>query len=161
MIGEKEVYSNVLTPQEILNEDDGRIVKNLWKLLDEADIVIAHNGKKFDIPKINARFILNECPPPSFYKQIDTKEVAAKQFGFSSNKLDALAGYFGFKVKLDTDFSLWERCMRGDDEALQYMEIYNRHDVELLEEVYIRLRPWIKAHPNVALYVEASHWWRF
>lgn len=153
-LGEKEVYSNVLTPQEILNEDDGRIVKNLWKLLDEADIVIAHNGKKFDIPKINARFILNECPPPSFYKQIDTKEVAAKQFGFSSNKLDALAGYFGIRHKDDTDFDLWVRCLNGEQEALNYMEKYNRGDVVILEKVYLKLRPWINSHPNLNVYMD-------
>ena len=151
-----EVMSDRLTGEEALAENDKRITESIWKLIDEADIVVAHNGLAFDEKKLNARFLLNGLPPASPYQTIDTKVIAAKQFGFSSNKLDALAGYFGFKVKLDTDFSLWERCMRGDDEALQYMEIYNRHDVELLEEVYIRLRPWIKAHPNVALYVEAT-----
>ena len=90
------------------------------------------------------------------YQQIDTKIVAAKQFGFSSNKLDALAGYFGLECKLDTDFELWSKCMDGDTESLKYMEKYNRYDVELLEEVYLRLRPWIKAHPNVGLYMETD-----
>lgn len=133
--------SNVLTPEEVIKEDDSRIVKNLWKLLDEADIVIAHNGKRFDIPKINSRFILNGCPPPSFYKQIDTKEVASRNFGFSSNKLDALAGYFNIRHKDDTDFDLWVRCLKGDKKALQYMEKYNIGDIEILEKVYLKLRP--------------------
>ena len=101
-----KLQSAVLESKEVLKEDDGRIVKKLWKLLDEADIVIAHNGEKFDIPKINSRFIIHGLNPPKPYKQIDTKKVAAKQFGFSSNKLDALAGYFGFPLKKDTDFEL-------------------------------------------------------
>lgn len=149
-----DILSNRLTGEEVLNEDDKRITKNLWKLLDEADIIVAHNGDSFDIPKINSRFIINGLPPASPYLTVDTKKISAKQFGFSSNKLDALAGYFGFKVKLDTDFELWSKCMQGDEESLKYMEIYNNHDVELLEEVYLKLRPWIKSHPNVGLYME-------
>lgn len=155
-LGEDEVISGVLTPEEILKEDDGRISRDLWKLLDEADIVIAHNGKKFDIPKINARFILNGCPPPSFYKQIDTKEVACRKFGFSSNKLDALAGYFGIRHKDDTNFDLWKKCLAGDQEALDYMLKYNIGDILILEKVYLKLRPWITSHPNLSIYGDSG-----
>lgn len=144
-----EVISDVLTPQEVKNEDDSRIVKKLWKLLDEADVVVAHNGIKFDIPKANSRFIINGLKPPRPYHVVDTKVVAAKQFGFSSNKLDALCEYFGIEHKMGTDFSLWKHCMEGDEKSLKYMEKYNRKDTVILEEVYLRLRPWIKNHPNV------------
>ena len=113
-LGSKEVFSECLTPNEIKIESDDRIVKKLWTLIDQADIVIAHNGKRFDVPKINSRFIMAGLPPTSSYIQIDTKEVAAKQFGFSSNKLDALAGYFNIEHKDDTDFELWVNCMNGD-----------------------------------------------
>jgi transposase-like protein len=147
-----EVYADKLTGEEALEEDDKRICKSLWKLLDQADIVIAHNGDRFDIPKINSRFVLNGLTPPSPYQRIDTLKIARKTFGFSSNRLDALATQFGFDNKLDTDFSLWNRCMHGDDDALAYMEKYNKYDVELLEEVYIKLRPWMKSHPSVALF---------
>lgn len=146
--------SAVLTPEEVKKEDDGRIIKQLWTLLDEADIVVAHNGNSFDIPKMKSRFILNDLPPTSPYKQIDTKVIAAKEFGFSSNKLDALARYFGFQCKLDTDFKLWAACMDGDVEALKYMETYNKYDVELLEKVYLKLRPYAKGHPNLDIYFD-------
>ena len=108
----------------------------------------------FDEKKINARFLLNNLPPTSPYQSIDTKLIAAKQFGFSSNKLDALAGYFGIEHKMDTDFNLWVRCMEGDSESLKYMETYNKKDVEILEEVYLRMRPWVKSHPNISLYLD-------
>ena len=151
-----KIYSGRLTGDEVKAEDDSRIIKDLWNLINEADIIIAHNGEAFDTPKMNARFIINGLPPTSPYQQIDTKKVAAKQFGFSSNKLDALARYFGFECKMDTDFELWAKCMDGDEESLAYMEEYNKHDVTLLEEVYLRLRPWINAHPNVGLYIESD-----
>lgn len=153
-LGSKEVMSECLTPEEILNEDDDRIIKHLWQLMDQADIVVAHNGKRFDVPKMNSRFILAGLPPTSPFIQIDTKEVAAKQFGFSSNKLDALAGYFNIKHKDETTFELWANCLKGDKKALEYMEKYNKNDVVILEQVYLKLRPWIKNHPNIGLYIE-------
>lgn len=156
-LGSEEVLSECLTPEEILKEDDKRITKELWSIIDQADIVIAHNGKKFDVPKMNSRFILAGLPPTSSYIQIDTKEIAAKQFGFSSNKLDALAGYFDIELKDDTDFELWKRCLKGEQEALDYMENYNRKDVTILEQVYLKLRPWIKNHPNIGLYLEEDN----
>lgn len=140
---------NVLTPEEIKNEDDKRLMTTLWELINEADIVVSHNGNKFDIPRINARFIINGLTPTKPYFSIDTCQVAKKQFGFSSNKLDALATHFNIPHKLDTDFNLWKRCLEGDEEALDYMLKYNMKDVEILEEVYLKLRPWIKNHPNI------------
>ena len=153
----EEVFSECLTPDEIKEEKDNRIVKQLWSLIDQADIVIAHNGKRFDVPKINSRFIMAGLPPTSTYIQIDTREVAAKQFGFSSNKLDALAGYFNIEHKDGTNFELWADCMKGNQEALDYMESYNRKDVVILEKVYLKLRPWIKNHPNIGLYQEKDN----
>ena len=146
------IISGVLTPKEALNEDDTRIMKDLWKLINDADIVVAYNGEAFDIPRINSRFIIKGFPPTKPYFSVDPCKIARKQFGFSSNKLDALAGYFGIPHKIETDFSLWDGCMKGDPESLKYMSIYNKKDVEILEDVYIRMRPWIKGHPNVGNY---------
>lgn len=143
-----EVMSRRLTSEEALNEDDSRIVKDLWKLINEADIIIAHNAKQADIKWMNTRFIMSGLAPPKPYHIIDTLEVAKKNFGFSSNKLDALAGYFGIEHKLDTNFKLWKECLQGNEESLKYMELYNKMDVEILQQVYIVLRPWIKNHPN-------------
>lgn len=145
-----DTFGDCLTPEEVKKEDDMRICYSLWNVLNEADIVIAHNGNRFDIPKINSRFVINGFLPPAPYRQIDTLEVAKKTFGFSSNKLDALAGYFGIEHKDPTDFNLWKRCMNGDTSALAYMLKYNMKDVEILEKVYLVLRPWIKNHPNIA-----------
>jgi len=149
-----EVLGDVLTPKEILKEDDSRITLSLWKLFNEADIVVAHNGNNFDIPKMNSRFICNNLPPTTPFISIDTCAISKKQFGFSSNKLDALATYFGFNHKLDTDFNLWKSCLEGNKEALDYMLSYNKRDVTLLEEVYLKMRPYIKNHPNCSNFID-------
>lgn len=153
---EPGIISQKLTSDEARKEDDYRIVETLWHLLNQADIVIAHNGIQFDIPKIKSRFLVHGLPPTTYYQQIDTKQVAAKEFGFSSNKLDALAKIFGIDQKIKTEFSLWSRCLDGDIEALADMEFYNKHDVEILEEVYLHLRPYIKGHPNYNLFIDSE-----
>lgn len=148
----KSTMGEVLTPEEILKEDDSRITKDLWALINEADIVVTHNGNNFDIPKMNSRFIMHGLPPTKPYFSVDTYRVAKRQFGFSSNKLEALARYFGLAGKLDTDFELWKKCLEGNEEALNYMLEYNKQDVIVLEEVYLKLLPWIKGHPNMNMF---------
>ena len=152
-----EILGDHLTGEEALAEDDSRLVKGLWDLVNEADIVVAHNGRKADVPWMNSRFIINGMKPPKPYFLVDTLDVVKKQFGFSSNKLDALAGYFNIPHKLETSFDLWKRCMEGDDEALEYMGEYNKKDTAILELVYLKLRPWIKAHPNVGNYIDNDY----
>lgn len=146
--------SDRLTSKEALAENDRRIVKSLWDLLDEADIVITHNGDRFDLPNMNTRFIVHDMKPTSVYKTIDTLRVSQKQFGFTHNTLNGLAKVFGFEPKMHTNLQLWTDCVNGKIKALKYMEKYNRYDVELLEAVYLKLRPWMWRHPNLGLYTE-------
>jgi len=131
-------------------EDDHALVDDLWAVLDEADIVVGHNLDSFDVRKTNARFLTHKLPPPRPYKTVDTLKIARRMFKFDSNKLDDLGRYLGIGRKLPhTGFHLWRGCMRGDAESWRIMKKYNKHDVELLAEVYIRMRPWAPVHPNV------------
>ena len=134
--------------------DDKGLCKDLWRLFDQADIVIAHNGKDFDTKVSQARFLVHGFPPPSPFKQIDTKLVARAVSRFNSNKLDDLAQNLGFGQKIKTDFSLWLGCIHGDKESWRKMVEYNKKDVLLLEKLYLRLQPWVTNHPNVATYNE-------
>ena len=148
-----DVIYDAITPEEVRNFDDYRIVVNLWKLIDQADLVIAHYGEYFDLPFLNSRAIIHGLAPYSPVRSIDTKRVASSQFRFPSNKLDALGEYFKVGKKIKTDINLWMNCIRGDQEALDNMSAYNNQDVILLEEVYLKLRPWIKSHPNLGMYM--------
>lgn len=151
---EDKVYSGKLTPKEVHKQDDKRIIKGIWELLNQADIVIAHNGRRFDIVKLNTRFIINGLHPPLPYQTIDTLDHIKRQFGFTSNKLDYVNKLLNLERKTDTGgFELWERCMLGEQEALDKMEEYNINDVRILEETYLRIRPWIKPHPNMGLFI--------
>jgi len=133
-------------------EDDSAVAQVLWDLFDEADVVIAHNGDKFDMRKANARFVYHSMTPPSMPQQVDTLKVARRHFMFNSNKLGDLGQHLGLGNKEATGgFELWAGCMRGDERAWRTMKKYAKQDVELLQDVYERLRPWMTNHPNRAL----------
>lgn len=123
------------------------------ELLDEADVVMHFNGRKFDIPHLNRELILAGLTPPSPYSQIDLLQVVRKKFRFASNKLAHVSVALGLEGKVSHEgFDLWVKCMAGDDAAWARMEEYNRQDVVLLEELYHILLPWISNHPNRRLY---------
>lgn len=127
--------------------DDSKLLKGIWKLLDEADIVITQNGKAFDQKKLNARFIINGFQPPSSYKHIDTKLLAKKHFAFTSNKLEYMTDklckkYKKLKHTKFPGFSMWDECLKGNIKAWKEMEKYNKYDVLSLEELYSKLIPW-------------------
>jgi len=153
---EDEVMNATVTPKEARKQDDKRIVKELWDLLDEADIVIAHNGNKFDIKKMNGRFIKYDLNLPSPYQSIDTYLAARKRLNLSSLKLDFIAEYLGLPRKSSTSFQLWLDSMAGDQEALDDMTKYCDQDVRVLEDVYLKLRPFIQPHPNLGLFIESD-----
>lgn len=153
---DNEILGDVLTPEEARTQDDKRILEGMWILLEDADVVIAHNAKNFDIRKLNARFWHNKMKPPSPYQIIDTLKESQKVLGTTSHRLDYLGKYMVNRGKMETTFDLWVRCFRGEQEALDYMFSYNEEDVILLEEVYLELMPWIRPHPNYAIYAEAN-----
>lgn len=144
-LGEKKVmYDDVRNDKP---RDDKRVLRGIWDLLDKADIVIWHYGSAFDHKKLNARFILNGFRPPSPYSQIDTKKLASKTFGFTSNKLEYLTEKLNKKYKKSKHkkfegFAMWKACMEGNISAFNEMRAYNKMDVLSLEEMYLTIIPW-------------------
>jgi predicted RNA-binding Zn-ribbon protein involved in translation (DUF1610 family) len=139
--------------------DEFGLVLELCQLLDEADIVVAHNGVRFDVPKINTACLRNKISPPSPFKQVDTFQVARSKFKFESNKLEHLADHLNLPMKKLAHkkfpgFELWLECLRGNVLAWEEMREYNINDVLVLEKLYLRLLPWIDNHPNIGVVEE-------
>lgn len=151
-----KIMSQRVTGAQAKARDDSSIVKGLWKLLDEADLVVGHNAAKFDTRKANLRFAVNGLLPPEPYRVIDTMRHAMKVFGSASYKLDWLNKIFGIQMKDHAPYEWWKEAVQGSDAALTNMELYNRTDVTVTEELYLKLRPWMKGHPNVALYINTD-----
>lgn len=134
--------------------NDKTIVGKLFKMLDEADIVVAHNGDKFDLPVILGRGLVHGLTPPSPYHTIDTCRIARRRFRFANNTLVNLAEELGLahqkgEHKKFPGFQLWLECLRNNDEAWAEMKEYNIIDVLTLQDLYLAMRPYIDNHPNV------------
>lgn len=127
--------------------DDRALLTHIWKLLNEADIVITQNGRNFDSKKLNARFILHGMRPPSPYTHLDTYQIVKRVAKFTSNKLEYLTDKLNTKYKKLSHkefpgFSLWSECLKGNQKAWKAMERYNKHDVLSTEELYLNIQGW-------------------
>lgn len=144
--------------EENRKKNDRKIVKAMLDLFDEADMVVAHNGRKFDIPTILGRGLVYGFSPPSPFHVVDTLDTARREFRFTNNTLANLATELKLTQKSShkkfPGFELWLECLRGNDEAWQEMRDYNIDDVVVLEELYLRMRPYMKNHPNVVRHAE-------
>ena len=147
-LGEKVT---VLSLPDFKNEKS--LIQAIWRLLNQAEVIVAHNGDQFDLKKLNAKFVYYGMGPPSPYRTVDTLKVARRYFAFNGNKLGDLGPHLNLGAKLDhIGFKLWLRCLKGDKESWKVMERYNKQDVVLLEKIYKKFLPWINNHPNLAVY---------
>jgi len=132
------------------------VTKSAWKVINEADIVVTFNGRKFDMPNLNKEFLLHKLPPPAPYKQVDLYQIAKKRFVFVSYKMAYITKFLGFKGKVKVDHQLWLDCIAGKPAAWKRMEKYNKRDVTELEGLYNRFLPWVDTHPSYGLYKDTK-----
>ena len=129
------------------------MLKEIYSLLGEADIVIHYNGSNFDIPTLNREFIQDQNTPPAPFAEVDLLKTCRNRFRFLSNKLDYVARFLGDDGKMShKGMELWKGCMVNDLASWKIMERYNKRDVVVLERLYTKLLPWIQPHPNLALH---------
>lgn len=146
--GEKKV-----TFRSVKHDGKKKMLKDLHKLMEEADVLVGWNSAAFDSKHIKREFLEAGMLPPSPYKELDLMRVVKSQFKFPSNKLDYVAQTLGVGSKVQhSGFDLWIGCMAGDDKAWNKMKEYQIQDVNLLIDLYEKLKPWIKNHPHSALY---------
>lgn len=151
--GDDEVKGSILTKDEVLERNDERLVLELWHLLDQCDVYVAHNGVKFDVKKMNGYFLKYGLPPPSPYKVYDTLLVSRKKFGLPFHNLAYLAKFLGVTRKIDNSgIELWIDCAQGKQEALDEMLDYNIGDIVTLREIYYKLIAWDNFAVNMTLY---------
>jgi len=132
--GEDEVYT--LTWDK--NQDDKFLISQFIDVLNEADMIVAHNGNSFDLRWIRGRAAYHRIPMLPRYKQFDTMRVAMSKFNFNSYALAYIAKFFGIEDgKIQTRPQLWDDvCLYNDRNALIEMIEYCERDVEVLEKVY-------------------------
>lgn len=135
--------------------EDGKttMLRKIYELIEEADVVIHYNGSKFDIPTLNQEWLGMGWSPPATFTEIDLYSTVKKRFRLPSNKLSYISEYLRLGEKVNhKGMELWIECMQGDPNAWKTMEAYNKQDVALLERLYDAVLPWISGHPNHGLF---------
>lgn len=132
-------------------KNDRLLTKELWELIDEAQVLIGHNSKSFDDKMANMFFLKHRLGPTSPYKQIDTKLMASSIGRFPSKSLNNLSDFFGNGQKTETTHAdLWWDSINGGAagrKAMKKMATYNNQDVKLTIDLYEILRPHFRRHP--------------
>jgi len=133
------------------NKNDKTLVEKFAKILESADECIAHNIDKFDDKVFRTRCIFHGVPLHYKFQTFDTLKKARTFFSFPSNKLDELGKFLGVGRKIENESGLWQKVIEDNDrKALDRMVAYCDQDVILLEDVYLKLRPYVSNNHHLA-----------
>lgn len=136
------------------NNGERAMVKEAHALMDEADVVLGWNSKKFDVPWLQRLFVEQRLPEPSPFKQLDLMRAVKQKVRLPSYKLDFVAQWLGVGKKLRTGgYHLWDDVLAGCPAAQGKMRRYNIQDTKLTGEVYTELksRGWVSSPVNAAI----------
>lgn len=123
--------------------DDSEVMKRFAEVYEQADMTVAHFGTGFDKKFIQGRAFVNKLKPIPDTKIIDTCLLGRKKFKLLSHKLDHYAQLLKIRGKDSTNAGLWRSVIDKDLKKVQYMVKYNIQDVDLLEKVFLEMRPYI------------------
>lgn len=155
-LGEDKVHAVSLLddPKRFAKDihDDYHVVKTLHELMSQADVIVAHYGDSFDNKYTLTRIVKHGLEPLPPLQTIDTKKIVKQRFYFNSNSLDYVGKYLGLGGKINTPGGLWLRVLQGDKDAIRKMVVYNKRDVILLKDVFMKLRPYIPNYINRELF---------
>lgn len=132
--------------------NDYVVVEALHHMLKDVDVLIHHNGNKFDLKYFNTRAVFHGFDPLPPIRTWDTLMIAKKHFLFNSNRLNYLGQFLGVGEKIDTKPELWDDCLHGKKSAVKEMLRYNKQDVLLLERVYEKIAKFAPAPVNRNLF---------
>ena len=155
-LGDKKVHSVSITDYAARYKadptDDYDVVRELHRLFNEADIIIAHNLNGFDYKVALGRMIAHDMKPPAPSAKVDTLNAYRRFTRFSSKALDKLGQQLELGRKTKAKYGdLWQGFLKQDKKSIQDMVKYCEQDVLLLEKLYLRIRPYISNHPNLTV----------
>lgn len=119
--------------------DDYVVVKTLHALINEADIIVAHNGDAFDWKHFKARCAFHNIPIPKPVKMIDTMKIARKHFGRGAmgNSIDNLGRFLGVSYKSNSPD--WHKIARADLQELLRCGKYCKQDVNVMKQIFSKM----------------------
>lgn len=129
------------------------MLREVWDVLNEADVVVTYNGDKHDLPHLNTEFVIAHMGMPSPYISVDLYKTVRNRFHFLWGKLDYVVQQLGLGRKIKHEgHEMWQQVMADDPKAWAKMIRYCKQDVLLTESLHDELLGWIENYPNRHLY---------
>lgn len=139
--------------------NDKQVCLAIKEVLEDADAVVTHNGKRFDWKYLQTRLTIHGIPPLGKIHHIDTCSIARANLYLFNNKLSTVGQFLADDNKMQHEgWDLWVKVHGRDPKAMKTMEKYCKQDVKLLEKVYDELLPFIKNAPNRNLFRSHKQW---
>jgi uncharacterized protein YprB with RNaseH-like and TPR domain len=150
-LDEKKAHALLIDEESLKSFNDKKILTQASKLLMEADLIVGHFASVFDRRFINGRLLINGLEPLPATKLRDTCMIARSVAKFSTNRLKHLAEILDLRHKKQESGwpGAWFKVMRGNLNALRGLGEYCKGDVLVLEDLYLKLRPFDNPHPRM------------
>ena len=131
-------------------QDEPRLLEQIHKMYESVDVVTTWNGKRFDIPFVNARLMIrrdeHKIAPAILkpgIKHLDLMYQCAK-LRTRGNRMDGAAKDLKLIAqKHDVAGEFWVRAAGGDKAALDEIVKHCEIDVRITEELMGEYRPYI------------------
>jgi hypothetical protein len=152
--GEKKVHA---LDWGLKTQNSSKMVDKFTKVIEEADVIIAQNGDKFDMKQFNTQRLMHKQDPIAWPTTEDTLKQLRRHFAFPSNSLDYVTKILFNEGKDKMQFSDWvdivdKKCPK----ALAKMIKYNKKDVLLLERTFNRISKYVVLKANLHNYGEVN-----
>lgn len=136
--------------------NDSQLVKWFYPRMVEADVWVTFfgqaqsSGKGFDEPMLVTKLLEHKLPALPDKIHIDIYRTARKYLRIHSRRLATVAEFLKVPTqKTPIQAAIWKRAGAGHKESINYLDDHCRKDVWITEEVYYRLRPYIRDHPRL------------
>lgn len=125
--------------------DDRGTISQLVDILEEHDVLVAHNGTRFDVPFLRSRMIRWGMKPLRDRPIVDPCQVAFRKLRVR-NSLQALRDHLRIKAnKTPLDMAVWMAAiLDGDRAAMDEIVQHCVQDVRVLAEVLGHVKPYVK-----------------
>lgn len=150
-----KIWSDGITKADVkkykAHKRDFRIATNCVTDMKRFDRIVAHYGRRFDVPFIRTRALMLgvDFPPYSSLYMDDTWRWAKDKLKLNSNRLDTVCrSLFGETEKTHIDHEYWIRGLEGDPKAIEYIMDHNVKDVLDLEKVWKKLRDYVNINKS-------------
>ncbi|GAB3863432.1 hypothetical protein GCM10028801_31040 [Nocardioides maradonensis] len=142
----------ILTGAEWRKGGHERMIRQLWELVERADVVVGHNVDRADLPWLRESLPQYGIPLPRPAKSVDTYKVMRQQFpAWHSKSLTEAAKFLNVPLGKEGKWSrdLADAAVAGDRDAQRELLTYQKGDIVLSGAVYDGMRGYIPNHPFI------------